>query len=65
MFLMGISWSGRIGLDFVGSLLGNTNPLSILTRVVEVSSVLLVIVAIYVLVRIDWNALVNEKTIVS
>ncbi|OLS31126.1 MAG: hypothetical protein ThorAB25_04960 [Candidatus Thorarchaeota archaeon AB_25] len=61
MFLMGISWSGRIGLDFVGSILGSTDPLSLLSRVIEVSSVLLVIFAIYSLVRIDWNSLVSRR----
>ena len=61
MFLMGIAWSGRIGLDFVGSILGSTDPLSLLSRVIEVSSVLLVIFAIYSLVRIDWNSLVSRR----
>jgi membrane protein YqaA with SNARE-associated domain len=60
MFLMGIAWSGRIGLDFVGSLLGSTSPLSIMSRIIEVSSVLLVILAIYLLVRIDWKSLINR-----
>ena len=62
-FLMSIAWSGRIGLDFVGSILGSTNPLSILSRVIEVSSVLLVIFAIYMLVRIDWTSLVSRKDV--
>ena len=62
MFLMGIAWSGRIGLDIVGSILGSTNPLSILSRVIEVSSVLLVILAIYMLVRIDWTSLVTRNS---
>lgn len=61
MFLMAISWSGRIGLDFVGSILGSTDPLSLLSRIIEVSSVLLVILAIYLLVRIDWNSLVSGR----
>jgi membrane protein YqaA with SNARE-associated domain len=61
MFLMAISWSGRIGLDFVGSILGSTDPLSLLSRIIEVSSVLLVIFAIYSLVRIDWNSLVSRR----
>ena len=61
MFLMGIAWSGRIGLDFVGSILGSTDPLSLLSRVIEVSSILLVIFAIYSLVRIDWNSLVSRR----
>ncbi|MGD9397547.1 MAG: VTT domain-containing protein [Candidatus Thorarchaeota archaeon] len=60
MFLMGIAWSGRIGLDFVGSLLGSTSPLSIMSRIIEVSSVLFVILAIYLLVRIDWKFLINR-----
>ncbi len=61
MFLMGIAWSGRFGLDFVGSILGGTNPLGILSRVIEVSSVMLVVLAIYMLVRIDWTSLVSIK----
>jgi hypothetical protein len=61
MFLTGIAWSGRIGLDFVGSLLGSTNPLSVMSRVVEVTSVLLVVLAIYMLVRIDWTTLLNRS----
>jgi hypothetical protein len=63
MFLGAIAWSGRIGLDFVGSILGSTNPLSILSRVIEVSSVLLVILAIYMLVRIDWTSLVARNDV--
>jgi membrane protein YqaA with SNARE-associated domain len=62
MFLMGIAWSGRIGLDFVDSLIGNMNPLSITSRLVEISSVLLVIIAIYMLVRIDWNTLISHDS---
>ena len=61
MFLMGIAWSGRFGLDFIGSILGSTNPTNIFSRLIEVSSVLLVIFAIYMLVRIDWTNLVSRK----
>lgn len=61
MFLTAISWSGRIGLDFVGSILGSADPLSLLSRVIEVSSILLVILAIYSLVRIDWNSMVSGR----
>ncbi|MFW9964383.1 MAG: hypothetical protein ACFFCX_12505, partial [Candidatus Sifarchaeia archaeon] len=62
MFLMGIAWSGRFGLDFIDSIFGNTNPLSIVSRIIEITSVLLVIVAIYMLVSIDWNSRVNNET---
>jgi len=61
MFLTVIAWSGRIGLEFIGSILGSTNPMSIMSRVVEVVAVLLVVLAIYVLVRVDWNTLVNKS----
>lgn len=61
MFLTVIAWSGRIGLEFVGSILGGTNPLGIMSRVVEVVAVLLVVLAIYVLVRVDWNSFVKES----
>ena len=63
MFLTAIAWSGRIGLDFMGTILGNTNPLSILSRMIEVVSVLLVITAIYLLVSIDWNALIDKTAL--
>ncbi|MFW9963755.1 MAG: VTT domain-containing protein [Candidatus Sifarchaeia archaeon] len=62
MFLMSIAWSGRIGLDLIGSILGSTNPLSILSRIIEVTSVLLLIIAIYLLVRIDWNSLIRDQS---
>ena len=61
MFLMGIAWSGRIGLDFVGELLGSINPLSFMSRLIEVSSVLLVVLAIYLIVRIDWTSLLSPS----
>ena len=63
MFLTAIAWSGRIGLDFIGTILGNTNPLSILSRMIEVVSVLLVVTAIYLLVSIDWNALIDKTAL--
>jgi len=62
MFLMVIAWSGRVGLEFLGSILGSVNPLGLFSRIIEVSSVLLVIIAIYLLVRVDWNTLVASET---
>jgi membrane protein YqaA with SNARE-associated domain len=61
MFMLAVAWSGRFGLDFIGALIGNTGTLSIGSRAIEVTSVLLVVVAIYALVRIDWTKLVPER----
>lgn len=60
MFMMTIAWAGRIGLEFVGTLFGGTDPLGLLSRVIEVVALLLVIVSIYLLVRIDWNKLITK-----
>ncbi|MBN2229270.1 MAG: VTT domain-containing protein [Candidatus Thorarchaeota archaeon] len=61
MFMIGVAWSGRIGLDFIGSLIGSTDPTSIISRAIEVSSVLLIIIAIYFLVTINWSMLIPKE----
>lgn len=60
MFLMGIAWAGRLGLEFVGTLFGGPDPLSFLSRVVEVTALLLVVVAIYLIVQIDWDSVMAK-----
>ncbi len=60
MFMMAIAWAGRIGLDFVGTLLVGTDALNLVSRVTEVVVLLFVIVAIYLLVRIDWTSLTTK-----
>jgi len=62
IFMTFVAWSGRFGLSIVGSLIGSTNPSSIVSRGVEIASVLLIVLAIYVLVRIDWTKLVSGKS---
>jgi hypothetical protein len=61
MFMTAIAWSGRFGLGLVGMLIGSTDPTNILSRVIEVVSVLLIVFAIYALVRIDWSTLISGK----
>jgi membrane protein YqaA with SNARE-associated domain len=56
MFMMAIAWAGRIGLEFMDTLFGGTDVLSLVSRVTEVVALLFVIVAIYLLVRIDWSS---------
>ncbi len=60
MFMMAIAWAGRIGLEFIGSLFGGTDPLSLLSRVIEVTVLLMVIISIYLLVRINWSELMTN-----
>lgn len=61
MFMTFVAWSGRVGLSIIGTLIGSTDPSSIVSRGVEVASVFLVVLAIYVLVRIDWKKIVSSK----
>ena len=62
MFMIGVALAGRWGLSFVGSLIGNTDPSSIVSRAVEVSTLLLIILSIYILVKIDWNKLLMKTS---
>ncbi len=61
MFMTFVAWSGRIGLSIIGTLIGSTDPTSLVSRGVEVTSVFLIVLAIYVLVRIDWTAMISSK----
>ncbi len=61
VFLTGIAWTGRIGLEIVGTIIGSINPVGILSRIVEVVSLLVVIIAIYLLASIDWNSLIGNN----
>jgi len=60
MFMTVIAWSGRFGLGLVGIFIGSSDPTNILSRVVEVASVLLIVLGIYTLVRIDWSTLISN-----
>jgi membrane protein YqaA with SNARE-associated domain len=60
MFMMVIAWAGRIGLEIISTLFGGTDPLSLLSRVIEVIALLMVIISIYLLVRIDWVKLMTN-----
>ncbi|MFX0107075.1 MAG: VTT domain-containing protein [Candidatus Hodarchaeota archaeon] len=60
MFLTGIAWSGRLGLTIINDLLGSLDPTSIVSRTVEFFAAVLLIAALYLLIRIDWNKKRNE-----
>jgi membrane protein YqaA with SNARE-associated domain len=55
MFLTAIAWAGQIGMDWIGILLGGTDLNNALTKSLEVIGLLLVILAIYIIVRTNWS----------
>ena len=61
MFMIAIAWAGRFGLDIIETIFGGSNPLSLVSRGIEVIALLSVIVAVYLLVRIDWGKLMPMK----
>ncbi|TFF67069.1 hypothetical protein EU520_01670 [Candidatus Thorarchaeota archaeon] len=63
MFLIGIAWAGRFGLDWVGQIFAATTSTSIISRSTEVIAILLVVVAIYLLVRIDWTKMTGSRLV--
>ena len=54
MFLTGVAWAGRLGLTWIETLVVNDG--SVLSRSMEVFALILVVVAIYLLTKIDWSA---------
>jgi len=54
VFLLAIAWAGRLGLSWIGDFLGSVDPTSIVTKSAEVAGFLLVIFAVYTMVRVDW-----------
>jgi membrane protein YqaA with SNARE-associated domain len=61
MFLTAIAWSGRLGLQWVQDLITSEGPSTILSRSVEPLTLLLVLAAVYLLIRIDWSKLMMPK----
>lgn len=55
MMHIGVAWAGFYGMTAVSELLAGGDPESIISKTVEVVALLLVVVAIYLLVRIDWS----------
>lgn len=61
MFMLVVAWAGRIGLSLIEALIGSMDPSSIVSRGVEVGTVLSIIIAVYLVVKIDWNRLMTKK----
>ncbi len=61
MMLIGIAWAGFLGMEFVAQIFAGGNPDSPMSRSIEVATVLLIIIAIYLLVKIDWAKLMTRE----
>ncbi|MFX1417193.1 MAG: VTT domain-containing protein [Promethearchaeota archaeon] len=60
MFLVAIAWTGRLGLSWIGDFLGGLDPTNVVTKSIEVVGFLLVILAVYALVRVDWTGITDK-----
>ncbi|MBD3407453.1 MAG: hypothetical protein GF411_15150 [Candidatus Lokiarchaeota archaeon] len=56
MFLIAVSWAGRFGLDWIGDIILSADPLSLVSRITEIAVIVLVVVAVYIMVRVDWTS---------
>lgn len=61
MFLIGVAWAGRFGLDWVGEIFAATDSTSMVSRSTEVFAVILVVIAIYLLVKVDWGKRTSNR----
>ena len=62
MFLTAIAWSGRLGLQWVEAIFTSGGPASIVSRSVEPLTVMLVLAAVYLLIRIDWSRIMTSES---
>ncbi len=63
MFLTGIAWAGRLGLNWIEMFFANGD--SIISRSVEVIAVILIVIAIFAVTRVDWSTVTERKIIDS
>jgi len=55
IFLTGVSWAGRLSLGWLIDLLGVGGPATPLSSSLEVLSIIILVVTVYVVVRFDWT----------
>ncbi|MBS3795914.1 MAG: VTT domain-containing protein [Candidatus Thorarchaeota archaeon] len=61
MFLAGIAWAGRLGLEWVSELVFQNSSPSLVSQLVELVGVFLVLVALYIIARFDWSSIMEKK----
>ncbi len=55
IFLTAIAWAGRLGLVWVESMFLGGDPSSLSSISLEAIGFLLIVLALYIIVRVDWN----------
>ena len=60
VFLTGIAWAGRLSLDWIMGLLEVGGPVTILSATIEVLGIILLVLAVYLTVRLDWTAITKK-----
>ena len=55
IFLTAIAWAGRLGLVWVESVFLGGDPSSLSSISLEVAGFLLIVLALYMIVRVDWS----------
>lgn len=55
MFMILAAWLGRISFETIGGLINSYDPTSIASRGLEVLALLSLVVALYLMLRIDWE----------
>lgn len=61
MFLAGIAWAGRLGLEWVSTLVFQNSSPSLVSQLVELVGVLLVLAVLYSIARFDWSGILERK----
>ncbi|MHA2022958.1 MAG: hypothetical protein ACTSWQ_04785, partial [Candidatus Thorarchaeota archaeon] len=59
MFMILAAWLGRISFETIGNMMINYDPSSIVNRSIEVLALLSLIVALYLMLRIDWEKMIT------
>jgi membrane protein YqaA with SNARE-associated domain len=61
VFFTVVSWSGRFSLDWILGLLGVGGPVTAISATIDVLGILLLIVTVFLVVRLDWTAIVASR----
>jgi membrane protein YqaA with SNARE-associated domain len=60
VFLTMVSWGGRLSLDWLIGIFGIGGPVTLMSATVEVLSIILLIVTVYLAVRLDWTTIAEK-----
>lgn len=61
VFFTIVSWSGRFSLGWILGLLGVGGPATPLSATMDVLGILLLIVTVFLVVRLDWTAIITNR----